>query len=119
MSNGSGSAKKPASPFIRASCGCIVIPTGRPYAGEPAELVQKVILLWSCRSDNPYGFFYTNMEHGKIQKGRPLTEEEENQLVTQLSTRMTQAEQMQMILGALSIAGNATTGKTDCSPCPE
>ncbi len=107
------------SPFVRATCGCVVLPLRERVWDNPRK--DEVVVVWNCQAgtDDPYGFSRTSMEGQKVAEGRPLTDHEQADLCLQLSKRLLAATQLQCIMGALQMGQELNVGRTDASPARE
>ncbi len=101
------------TPFIRATCGCIVIPF-RPSATQGEE---DCILIMACdndHSEDPYCFSIRPMSCRQLSTkpnvvgdfARPLTDSETVSLIEQLGTRVHLGNQMKELTGLLNHCTN-------------
>ncbi len=105
------------SVFVRADCGCVVLPLGRRHPAHPQ--CEEVVLLWNCERDGGYLLAESMMAAGKIERGRALALAEEKELVGQLRKRVTAGAYMRHVTDALSAAASLNRGRTDASPCKD
>lgn len=107
-----------SSPFIRAACGCVVLPLGRPHPQVAA--LHAVALLWNCEGGaESYGFHLAAFDPSKIAAGRPLTPAEEAEAIGQVARRVSAGDRMQDLWSALHSIEHLNQGRTDASPCKE
>lgn len=107
-----------SSPFVRATCGCVVLPLGRPDPSDPSN-AEEVVVLWSCTRGNPYGFYKTSMTKFEVTDGRPLTAAEESTVLTQVTLRVSAAQVGEDIVSAIQYVTELRQNMTDRNPCPE